>query len=603
MFPLRRRFLPPIVVAAAAVFIAASLPAVHAQLVRQRVIPVAGQPIAPPVPEGPGVAAAPTAAVSDAEALKSAGLTETDGPKLIEYLKQRTLSDADQGKITVIIKRFGGDDFDDRVKATEEIEIFGPAAVGPLKTAERDPDPEVAFRARQALKKMAKIPHSAVASATVRAVLKLKPAGAAEALIGFLPLADDEVVASAIREALVALAVKDGKADPALMAALTDVSPLRRGAAYVALVTGGPAGERVRIKDAYPSVREAVLKETDPEARFIGLWSLLMTTREKEFLPELIAMIPRIGRGRIWQLEELLLQLAGKHPPNGRFLKSPEALAQARDAWLGWWKEKGESINLASFDFRPRVQGNTDIIEIDNRGFAQGRIVSLGPDFKEKWKILRVNNPLDIAVVGEDRLFIAETNSHMISERKFNGEIINKFNVYQSPMYMSLMPGGGMVVICRNLVAELDKTGKQVAAYPRPNFDIMTGHRLPGGDVLFVTNAFNGPNCIRLDSKLKETKKTYAFGRVQYMQSMDVIDDDTVLVCEFDKVAEYDLKSGKQTWKYECAQPSSCQRLPNGNTLIGLVNANKGIEVDPSGEIVWEYQARDGLRVGRVRRR
>ena len=99
--------------------------------------------------------------VSDEEALKAAGLTAEDGPKLVEYLVQRTLSDTDQGKIAGIIKRLGADDFDDRVKATEEIEIFGPAAVGPLKTAERDNDPEIAYRARIVLKKMAKVPHSA----------------------------------------------------------------------------------------------------------------------------------------------------------------------------------------------------------------------------------------------------------------------------------------------------------------------------------------------------------------------------------------------------------------------------------------------------------
>src|SRR6516164_2746972 len=141
-------------------------------------------------PLPPGVAGQPGGqpgdpAVSDDEALTKAGLTPTDGPKLIGYLRQRTLSDVDQGKITAIIKRFGADDFDDRVKATEEIEVFGPAALGPLKAAERDPDPEVAYRARLTLKRMEKVPHSAVAAAAVRAIAKLKPEGAAAALIGF----------------------------------------------------------------------------------------------------------------------------------------------------------------------------------------------------------------------------------------------------------------------------------------------------------------------------------------------------------------------------------------------------------------------------------
>ncbi|MFO0826434.1 MAG: hypothetical protein U0792_25495, partial [Gemmataceae bacterium] len=224
-----------------------------------------------PVRIGGGVAPAAepaTAAMSDEEALKKADLNPTNGKQLLDYLKQRTLSDTDQGKIQAIIARFGADDFEERLKATEEIERFGPAAVGPLKKAERDSDYEVAYRARLALKRVETVPHSAVAAAAVRAVVKLKPEGAAAVLIGFLPLADTDALADAIRGALISLAVKDGKADPAIVAALDDKSPLRRAVAYAALTEGGVQTERIRVKDAYPKLREAVLKETDPEAKF-----------------------------------------------------------------------------------------------------------------------------------------------------------------------------------------------------------------------------------------------------------------------------------------------------------------------------------------------
>ena len=102
----------------------------------------------------------------------------------------------------------------------------------------------------------------------MRAVVKLKPEGAAAALIGFLPLADTEAVADVIREALTALAVQDGKADPALVAALADKSPVRRAAAYVALTEGGPPTERIRIKDAYPKFARRCCKEADLETKF-----------------------------------------------------------------------------------------------------------------------------------------------------------------------------------------------------------------------------------------------------------------------------------------------------------------------------------------------
>ena len=94
-----------------------------------------------------GTTAVPTTttpALSDEEALKSAGLSTTDGAKLIGYLKLRTVSDAEQGKIQGLIKKLGGDLFDDRIKAGEELELFGPAAIGLLKTAEKDLDAETA---------------------------------------------------------------------------------------------------------------------------------------------------------------------------------------------------------------------------------------------------------------------------------------------------------------------------------------------------------------------------------------------------------------------------------------------------------------------------
>lgn len=578
------------------------------------------QPIRRPI-GGIGAPSTPTPALSDEDALKKANLTATDGKQLLEYLKQRTLTDVDQGKIQEIIRRFGDDDFEERLKATEEIERFGPAAVGPLKKAERDPDYEIAYRARLALRTVETVPHSAVAAAAVRAVVKLKPEGAAGVLIGFLPLADTDAVADAIRGALIALAVKDGKADPAIVAALEDKSPVRRAAAYIALTEGGTPTERIRIKDSYAKLREAVLKETDIETKFTGLWSLILTTREREYLPALIDMIPKLGRGRIWQLEELLLLIAGNHPKDGRFLKSPESLTKTRDAWLAWWKEKGDKIDLTKTEYKPRLLGVTDIIEMDYRGYGQGRIVSLGADMKEKWRITGVNNPTDMKIAPNGNIWVVESNNNQVSEWDSTGKVLTRRSAFQQPLNIDFTADGGMVVVCRNSILKWDKEGKQMWNYPRPNYDIVAGCRLPNGETLFVTNLPQGANYpggnngFRLDTKGAITKTNHQFAWVQQLQSMDLIGEDKVLLCErdyknpgqvIDRVAEYDLKTGKQTWKYDCPQnsaPTSCQRLPNGNTLICLMNTNQVIEVDPSGEIVWDYQAKEGLKVGRAYRR
>ena len=87
--------------------------------------------------------------------------------------------------------------------------------------------------------------------------------------------------------------------------------------------------------------------------------------------------------------------------------------------------------------------------------------------------------------------------------------------------------------------------------------------------------------------------------------------DDTVVLCErtsvsscrqFDtrgRVRPEDRQADVEVRLPDELRPESCQRLPNGNTLICLLNQNQVIEVDPSGEIVWDYQAKDGLQVGR----
>lgn len=586
----------------------------------------AAQPVLQPGGLRPGVAvpAQPTAnTATDEDVLKQAGLSATDGPRLVGYLKARTVSDSDHGRLQDLIAQLAADRFFDRLAAEEAIEQYGPAAIGPLKkAADQSGDHEIAYRARHLLTRVAKIRHAEVAAAAVRAVVRLKPPEAAPALLGFLPLADNDMLADEIRTALVDLAVRDGKPEPALIAALNDPSPLRRSAAYLALVTGGPAGERVRIPDALPLVKAAVRKDPDLDARFRGLWVLVVVAGEKEFVSDLITMTPQLPRGRLRQVEELLTHIAGTAPPGGRFGASAEELGKARLAWAGWWEQKGAAADLTKFPFHPKLLGCTDIMEADVRGFGQGRMVILGPDLKEKARLGAVNNVADIRILSNGHALVPEQNSQRVTERdpfdpEPGGRIVNQWlTPGQFPVAVQPLPNDGMLVVCRGAVFEFDKQKKIVAQYTRPPgpngqqmFDIVSGRRLPGGDTIFVTYAPQGKNCFRLDAKLKDTGKSYTLGRMSNAQGMDVVGEDRVLVCEITKVAEYDLKTGgRLVWKYDIGQPTSVQRLPNGNTLIASLNMNKAIEVDPTfksqdhpdGRAVWEYAAKDGLKVARA---
>ena len=135
--------------------------------------------------------------IDDAKALAAAKLSAADGDGLREYLRLRTLTEADAARIQEVIGRLGAEDFDARQQATAEAEKLGPAAVGALRKAAvldannlRGADFEVAARAEAVLKRLETVPHAAVALAAVKALAQAPHPDTAAVLLKFLPVAD-----------------------------------------------------------------------------------------------------------------------------------------------------------------------------------------------------------------------------------------------------------------------------------------------------------------------------------------------------------------------------------------------------------------------------
>lgn len=578
------------------------------------------QPV-PGIPGHPATAVSKKAelvdpAVADRKALDAASLKADDPTGLLDYLRQRTLSDADRSKIQAVIRRLGADDFEQRLQAAAEVERFGPAAVGPLRSAsQNDTDYEIAFQAGECLKRMEKVPHAAVAAAAVRALAKTRPPEAAKVLLAFLPLADDDTVGNAIREALTAMAVRDGKAEPALVEALTDPAAERRAAAAVALIEGGPAKERVRVPDAYSKVRAAVKAETDVETRFQMLYSLLLTARETEAVAPLIDALPELPRGRLWQAEDYLLQLAGNDAPKAILGKSKESLSKARDAWKGWWAKAEADTDLGKFAYTPRVTGKTLLVLMDHRGFTSGAVVELGPDLKERWKIVGLAAPQDAQFLPDGSLVIAEFNSNKVTIRDTAGRVLatrtigGKNRTYGNPQQVQVLSNGNLMVTSRNFVLEFKKDKDEEAmTYVRKTHDIHAAYRLPDGQTLVLTQS--PPNQgvgIFLDKDGKELPdRKLKTGAPHYLAHITQTGPDRILLTELNQVVEYDLKKNKLVWKRAANQPRSVQRLPNGNTLVVEAtpnSSNRLVEFTPNGEEVWSYQSTSGMQVIRAYRR
>ena len=122
------------------------------------------------------------------------------------------------------------------------------------------------------------------------------------------PPAPTRPTAEALRTALAAVAVRDGKPEPALVRALTDEAPARRAAAGVALCRAGATAQ-------LPAIRK-LLQDPDPQVRLrVGL--ALADLGEKEAVPVLIALLDALPRN---------LPGAGRRPPlrhGGREVAGP----------------------------------------------------------------------------------------------------------------------------------------------------------------------------------------------------------------------------------------------------------------------------------------
>src|SRR6185369_6755975 len=104
----------------------------------------------------------------------------------------------------------------------------------------------------------------AIQIATARLIARTKPAGAAEVILGYLPYAADQQVTDELCRSLGAVAVVGGKAEPAVVQALEDKIPIKRGGA-------GEALARARVTEQLPGIKK-LLKDADPTVRLrVGL--------------------------------------------------------------------------------------------------------------------------------------------------------------------------------------------------------------------------------------------------------------------------------------------------------------------------------------------
>ena len=378
---------------------------------------------------------------------------------------------------------------------------------------------------------------------------------------------------------------------------------MRRAAAAVALVEGG-AG---RATTLLPKVLAAAVAESEPDARFQMLFALAATARQKPAVAPLVELLPKLPRGRQWQIEDFLLQLAGSNAPTtplGRYAAGDPA----RAAWLKWWTTTADGFDLAAAKFVPRTTGG--LLLVGSAPPVESAVVhELGPDLLERWRLPPVARLADVRPLPDGTVHLGERlpgnagfrvsvvdpiTGQRVRTRLFPVKAPNQLDVPYTQAHP--LAGDGVLLVGPGEVAEY-AGGKPEAvfAYQRQQkMDVAAACRLADGRTLVIVKG-GPPHALFLDQAGAEIPDlTLPLASPQYNAAVTAVGADRVLVAEPDGLAEYDVTAGKLVWKHTFAgarMTYGVQRLPNGNTLSVAVGpaGSQVTEVTPTNDVVWVY--------------
>jgi HEAT repeat protein len=549
--------------------------------------------IPPPAQVGPD-----TTAVD--EQLVQRAKQKVDPASLLNYLRKRTYPEADPKRLQTLLRQLGDRSFRARERAYAELLALGISGLAALREAESSPDHEVKRRALSLRTTIERRADPLTEAAVARLLAARKPAGAAEVLLNFAPFAADDSVVEEVCRALPAVAVRGGQPEPALVAALKDKVPLKRAAAGAALACAD-------VKAQLPAVR-ALLRDPEPAVRLRVALALVTERRDKDAVAPLIDVLALLPPDRLARAEEILIRLAGSGAPQVSLGTDAAGRQKCRKAWADWWAAARDDTDLGKAELRNTFLGHTVLVQRVFTRVVNGKrrrpgvqVQELDAKGKVSWEFELPPFPVSAEVVGHDRVLVAEFNGQRVSERDFKGELKWEKPVTGNPLGAQRLANGNTFVVLLNRLVEFDRKGNEVYHLDRPASDLMRAQKLRNGEVVFITAS---GQLSRLDPRTNKTLVSFNVGAPgsQY-GSFEVLPNGNYLVpvCgTTHRVVEFDPK-GKQVWSAAVEWPTSVQRLPNGNTLVGSQIGRRLLVVERTGRVVWEHRAEG--QVFMVRRR
>jgi HEAT repeat protein len=508
-----------------------------------------------------------------------------EGEALLAALRKRTLTAKDRDTIRGLLGNLGSEDFASRETASRELFALGRRSLPQLREAVKEKDAEVARRSKLLMERIEQEPSHHLPSAAVRLLALRKPAGSAAALLDYLPFAEDENLTAEVQKSLNALALRDGKLDPALLRALADNRPQLRAAAAEALVQGGETEGRAAAR--------ALLKDAAPVVRLRTALALAMA-RERDGVPVLIDLLTVLSGEHVGQVEDALYQLAGDTAPKESLGAEPAEKKKYRDAWAAWWKVNAGRVDLGRLTNRVWY-GYTLVCDCSNN-----RVFELDREGKERWGIDNVPFPVDAWVLPGNRVLIAEYNGRSVTERDFKGQILwSKAGLPGNPVNVQRLGNGNTFIATDSQIFEVDRTGKEVYTINNVPGGVTAAYRARNGHIIALAQA---GQCVILDTTGKQLKSFASHRNAGWTSGIDLLSSGRVLITQPDrnKVAEYDTE-GKMVLEVDAPLGTTATGLPNGHILVASHQGQRVFEVDRAGKTVWEFKAAGNI--FRARRR
>ncbi len=514
-----------------------------------------------------------TVLTQDEQALKHAGIG-LDGPGLLAYFRRRTPSEIEQKALGQHAAQLGDSRFPLRSRATEELIRAGRSALPFLRDTVKHADLETSRRAQYCIRVIEQNTKVGLSAAASRVLAERNPAGAAEALLAYLPFVDEPWVDDEIRQSVKKLGLVGGKATALLEQTLIDKQVKRR--AVAAWIVGSSTDPQQRAKVAE--------RLTDPssEVRFFAAASLL-AAQDPKAVPVLINLLTRESGELAQRAEDLLARVAGENAPPIWFDGASDNQGQkVRAAWEAWWKANEARIDWKSLHLDEHAVGLTLVAETQ-RSDGSGRLFEVNKAGEIRWQIA-TQNPIDGQWLPGGRLLVADARTNQIYEMDTRGNIGWKHTGI-APTSVQRLPNGNTVVSTYRNIVELSREGKTLFSYATQGHTYHA-RKLPDGHYVWLDACGEIGEIDETGKLIAKTKVStgLAWGSIERLRNGRYL----VALGGVGKVQEVDF-TGKVYWERNVANPNRAVRLGNGHTLVASHGDGCIYEFDAAGIERWKH--------------